>query len=114
MRLILIAVVSLGLLAGVAIATRPGPAAFDAMLDTAVRDKVANTDLDGEDEALPTLALAACKLRPSDCVTIVRELLDVRIDERLFYTRVRIEGLRRSATCTGAFTRFFCDRPVAG
>jgi len=78
------------------------------MLDRVIRDRVANTDIGTGGEALPTLALAACKLRPTDCVALVREALDVRFDEGLFMTRVSVEGLGRTMTCRGAFTRFFC------
>lgn len=113
MRLILILLAVVALVAVAAAFTRPGPAEFDAMLDTAIRDRVANTDLDSSGEALPTLALAACKLRPSDCVALVREALDVRFDEGVFVTRVAVEGLRHSTTCTGVFGRFFCDKPLA-
>lgn len=112
MRLILTLALLAALLAGAAIATRPGPAAFDSMLEDAIRDRVANTDIDASGEALPTLALAACKLRPSDCVRLVRDTLDVRFDEELFVTRATVEGFGRTTTCTGAFTRFVCDRPL--
>jgi hypothetical protein len=108
MRLILILAVLLAVLAGVAVVTRPGPAAFDAMLDRVIRDRVANTDIGVDGEALPTLALAACKLRPSDCVALVREALDVRFEQGLFTTRVTVDGLGRTMTCRGAFTRFIC------
>ncbi|MGQ0567132.1 MAG: hypothetical protein ACT4OK_18985 [Gemmobacter sp.] len=108
MRAIRFLVVLLVVVALAAIVTRPGPAAFDAMLDRVIRDRVANTDIGTGGEALPTLALAACKLRPTDCVALVREALEVRIDEGLFVTRVSVEGLGRTMTCRGAFTRFFC------
>lgn len=112
MRLILFVVVLAALVAAAAMATRPGRAEFDAMLDAAIRHRVATTDIDASGEALPTLALAACKLRPSDCVRILRDTLDVRFDQGLFVTRATVEGLGRTTTCTGAFTRFVCDRPL--
>jgi hypothetical protein len=111
MRTILIGGILVAVLAVAAILTRPGPAEFDAMLDRIVRDRVANTDISSGGEALPTLALAACKLRPSDCVAIVREALDVRFDDGIFLTRVTVEGLGRTMTCRGAFRRFVCQRP---
>lgn len=113
MRLILILAAIVVLVALAAAVTRPGPAAFDAMLDQAIRTRVANTDLQAGGDALPTLALAACKLRPSDCVAVVRQALDVRFEERAFTTRVTVEGFRRSTTCTGAFGRFFCRGGLA-
>lgn len=113
MRLLLILAAIVVLVALAAAVTRPGPAEFDAMLDEAIRTRVADTDLETGGDALPTLALAACKLRPSECVAVVRQALDVRFDERAFTTRVTVEGFRRSTTCTGAFGRFFCRGPLA-
>lgn len=108
MRLIAILAALAVLVALAAAVTRPGPEAFDAFLDAAIRTRVANADLDTGGDALPTLALAACKLRPTDCAAVVRQALTVRVDEGAFTTRVTVEGFRRSATCTGAFGRFFC------
>ena len=108
MRLLLILLAIVAVLAGFAVVTRPGPAAFDAMLDRLIRDRVASTDIGDGDRPLPELALAACKLRPTDCVTLVRAALDVRIDEGLFMTRVSVDGLGRTMTCRGVYTRFFC------
>jgi hypothetical protein len=113
MRLFLILAALVVLVALAAAVTRPGPAEFDAMLDEAIRTRVANADLEARGDALPTLALAACKLRPSDCVAVVRQALDIHFDEGAFTTRVTVEGFRRSTTCTGAFGRFFCERPLA-
>lgn len=113
MRLILILAAIVVLIALAAAVTRPGPAEFDAMLDQAIRARVASTDLEAGGDTLPTLALAACKLRPSDCVAVVRQALDIRVDERAFTTRVTVQGFRRSTTCTGVFGRFFCERPLA-
>ena len=108
MRLIRFLLALLVVVALAAYLTRPGPAAFDAMLDRLIRDRVAQTDIGTGGEALPTLALAACKLRPTDCVALVREALDVRMDEGLFMTRDSVEGLGRMMSCRGAFTRFVC------
>lgn len=113
MRLLIRLFLLLAVIAGVAMATRPGPAAFDALLDTAIRDRVAGTDIDAGGDALPTLALAACKLHPTDCVQVVRETLDVTFEQRLFWTTARVEGLGRTMTCRGAFTRFSCDGPLS-
>lgn len=88
-------------------ATRPGPEAFDAMLRAAIAEKVATTDVDASGDAVATLALVGCKLRPGDCFQALRATLDVTFDRGLFTTRATVRGLTE-ATCTGAFTRFFC------
>ena len=108
MRLILILLAMVAVVAVAAIVTRPGRPAFDAMLDRVIRERVASTDIGDGDRPLPELALAACKLRPTDCVTLVRAALEVRFDEGLFMTRVSVDGLGRTMTCRGAFSRFFC------
>ncbi len=113
MRLILILFVVVILVVVAAAVTRPGPAEFDAMLDQAIRTRLASTDIEAGGEALPTLALAACKLRPTDCVAVVRQALDVHFEERAFTTHVTVQGFRRLTTCTGVFGRFYCTRPLA-
>ncbi len=107
----LILLVLIGIAAAI---TRPGPAEFDAMLERAIRDRVANTDIGADADLGPTIALAACKLRPSDCVALVRGSMDVAFDEGIFVTRARVKGLNRETRCLGVFGRFFCERPVAG
>ena len=66
----------------------------------------------GGQDALGTIALVGCKLRPTDCVTLLREALDVTVEEHLLYTRFLVNGLGRRTACTGAFTRIWCERPV--
>ena len=65
------------------------------MLERGIRDRVANTDIGADADLGPTIALAACKLRPSDCVALVRQSLDVRFDEGIFVTRARVQGFNR-------------------
>lgn len=109
---ILIAIVVLILgIAAAAFATRPGPAEFDAMLDKAIREKVANSDIGENDNAFGTIALIGCKLRPSDCVQLARESLDLRFQDHTLYTRVTAEAFGRKVRCVGAFGRFRCDKP---
>ena len=111
MRKLFSLIVLLGFGALLAIATRPGPEAFDRMLRARLAEKVATTDIDAEGDAVATLALIGCKLRPSDCFDTVRALLDVRFEEGLFLTRAEVRGLAE-ASCTGAFTRFWCSKDV--
>ena len=113
MRLIVAILVFLAIVAGIAAATRPGEAEFDAMLKAAVERKIASTDIGAESEdPIATLALVGCKLRPSDCVRLLRETLDVTVESHALFTRFTVKGLSRETTCTGAFTRIWCDRPV--
>lgn len=111
MRIILILLALLALLALAAWATRPGEAEFDALLKQAIEEKIATTDVGASgDDALGTIALVGCKLRPSDCVRLIRDSLDVTVVKHAFHTSYSLKGLRREATCTGAFTRIWCEK----
>lgn len=112
MRLILWTILLALLLGVVAWATRPGLPAFDAMLRKAIETKIATTDIDAGGDALATVALIGCKLKPSGCFEVVRQGLDVVEEDRTLFTRFHVTGFEREVTCTGAFTRIWCDRPV--
>ena len=115
MRLMVAILAVLAILAGAAMATRPGEGDFDAMLKQAVEHKIATTDISAEsDDPIATIALVGCKLRPSDCVKLLRETLDVTVEKHAFFTRFTVRGLSRETTCTGAFTKIWCERPVMG
>lgn len=111
MRVIVAILAVLAILAGAAWATRPGEAEFDALLRQAIEEKIAKTDVGASgDDALGTIALVGCKLRPSDCVRLIRESLDVTVEKGAFTTRYKVLGLKRDATCTGAFTKIWCEK----
>ena len=115
MRLFIGFLVVLVIVAGVAMLTRPGEAAFDAMLKEAVQQKIATTDIGSQgDDAIGTVALIGCKLRPTDCVNLLRDALDVTVKDQALYTSFTVKGLNRETTCTGAFTKIWCRRPVMG
>lgn len=111
MRIILILAAILAVIALAAWATRPGEPEFDALLKQAIEQKIATTDVgSGGDNALGTIALVGCKLRPSDCVKLIRDSLDVTVVKHAFHTSYSLKGLRREATCTGAFTKVWCEK----
>jgi hypothetical protein len=111
MRVFVAIIALLAILAGAAWATRPGEAEFDAMLKQAIEQKIATTDVGASgDDALGTIALVGCKLRPSDCMKLIRDSLDVTIVKHAFHTSYSLKGLNREATCTGAFTKIWCEK----
>ncbi|MCW3783357.1 hypothetical protein [Defluviimonas salinarum] len=114
MRLILWLPVLAGIAAGAAWLTRPGSDAFDAHLRAAIERRIATTDVGTGDDPVATIALVGCKLRPSDCFTLLRQSLDVTIEDRVLYTRFHVKGLNHAATCTGAFTRIWCREDPLG
>jgi len=112
MRLILWAILLAVLLGVAAWLTRPGLPEFDSMLRDAIQTKIATTDVDAGGDALSTIALIGCKLKPSGCFNVIRQSLDVVEEDRTLFTRFHVKGLDRETTCTGAFTRIWCARPL--
>lgn len=96
------------LLAVAAWLTRPGEAAFDDMLRDRLEVQIATADVDDAQDPIAAIALVACKLRPSGCFELVREGLEVSVEDRLLYTTIRAEGFGSRTVCTGAFTRLWC------
>ncbi|WP_347311323.1 hypothetical protein [Defluviimonas sp. SAOS-178_SWC] len=112
MRPILWALALAVIVAGAAYATRPGMADFDALLRAAIERRIATTDVTTDGDALSTIALVGCKLRPSDCFNLVRKSLDVSAEDRTFFTRFTVVEGERRASCTGAFTKIWCEKGV--
>ncbi|MBC7141581.1 MAG: hypothetical protein H5U18_05430 [Rhodobacteraceae bacterium] len=112
MRLILWAILLAILLAVAAWFTRPGLADFDTLLRETIQTRIATTDVDGGGDALETVALVGCKLKPSACFDLIRQSLDVVAEDRTLFTRFSVKGFDRETTCTGAFTKIWCERPL--
>ena len=112
MRLIFWAILLAFLLGAAAWTTRPGLAAFDAMLRHEIETKIATIDVDASGDALATVALIGCKLKPSTCFEVDRESLEVEAEDRTLFTRFRVRGFGRETTCTGAYTKIWCDSPI--
>lgn len=108
MRPILWLLALAGIVAGAAWLTRPGMDAFDALLKSEIERRIATTDIGTEGDAVETIALVGCKLRPSDCFTVIRQGIEVEVEDRTLYTRFAVQGLGKTATCTGAFTKIWC------
>ncbi|MCV2867634.1 hypothetical protein OEW28_03220 [Defluviimonas sp. WL0002] len=98
--------------AGAAWLTKPGETEFDDMLRASLERQIATEDVDVEDDPIGAIALVACKLRPSGCFKLVREGLDVTVEDRVLYTVIRADGFSKRTVCTGAFTKLWC-RDVA-
>jgi len=115
MRVMVAILVVLAILAGIAFATRPGKAEFDAMVKQGIEHKIATADVGrGDGDTLAQIALIGCKMRPTECINAILGALDVTVDKRALYTRYTVQSLRRETTCTGAFTRIWCSGDVTG
>ncbi|MCB2126600.1 MAG: hypothetical protein H6897_16605 [Rhodobacteraceae bacterium] len=109
MRLILWAILLALILGVVAWLTRPGLPEFDAMLREAIQTRIATTDVDAGGDALATVALIGCKLKPSTCFEVVRQSIEVTEEDRTLFTRFQVTGFGRETTCSGAFTNIWCE-----
>ena len=47
-------------------------------------------------------------------LAFLRDALDVTMTDHKLYTSFTVKGLKRETTCTGAFTKIWCQRPVMG
>ncbi len=105
MRMLVLLVV---LVLGAAWLTKPEQADAEAALREQVMLSVARQELGEGRSTGENLALAACKLRPSDCYDLLRSGLEVTYTDRKLFVQVDVTGFERQARCYGAFTRFFC------
>ena len=60
-------------------------------------------------DALATVALIGCKLKPSTCFEVVRQSIEVTEEDRTLFTRFQVTGFGRETTCSGAFTNIWCE-----
>lgn len=94
--------------AGAAYLTKPGAVEAELALREQVMQAVAMQELGEGQTAAQGLALAACKLRPTDCYDLLRSGIEMQVTDRTLFTRVEMQGFERQAVCYGAFTRFVC------
>lgn len=113
MRVIVALILVLAVAAAAAWATRPGKAEFDAIVKAGIEHRIATADVGKTDgDALATIALIGCKMRPTECLQAILGALEVNVDKRALYTAYTVKSLRRETTCTGAFTKVWCSGDV--
>ncbi|WP_095589479.1 hypothetical protein [Actibacterium ureilyticum] len=108
MRRFIVLVGLLALVALAALVTKPGADDAEAHLSAILRAQVDRQDIAQQDDVIGTAALIGCKLRPGDCVDLLRRGIDMTVTDHTLYTRVDIDGFDRQARCYGAFGRFWC------
>ena len=87
--------------------TKPGPEAAQDALRDQIQLAVANEKFDNK-SGLDTAALLLCRADPSACTEFLMSGIDVEYEDRHLYARVDLDGYKMTATCYGAFTKFFC------
>lgn len=108
MRRLLILLGVPGLLCVAAWATKPSAEKTEAHLNRVLRAHVDSQDLSEQDDVIGTAALIGCKLRPDDCVRLLRRGIEMTIEDRTLYTRIDVTGFDRDAQCYGVFGKFLC------
>ena len=100
------------LLGGVALVTAPGQGAGELKLRAALERELARADPDSAGGPLGQGALAACRLDPESCYSLVRARIETHYEHRMVYSVFTVEGFGKTATCYGAFTRYVCPGGV--
>ncbi len=108
MRIIGFLVVLVGIVGAAAFLTKPSEADAEATLEEQVMMAVAKRDLGKGQSTAENLALAACKLRPSDCYELLRSGVETAFTDHTVYVKFTLDGFDRTAECYGAFGRFVC------
>ena len=108
MRLLVGFLVFVGAVGVVAHLTRPTQAQFELMLEDAVRNRIAATELEQTDDVGHAFVLAGCKLRTAQCVQLLMASVKVEVQRGLLTTSLEYEGLKQRGQCIGAFGRFWC------
>ena len=103
-RLLLI----LAVIAAIAWVTKPDETEAEATLREQLVLAVGRADVGESGSVGRDLALAVCKMRPSDCYELLRPEIETVYTDYAVFSRFDIEGLGKEATCYGLFTRFFC------
>ncbi len=101
-------IVLLVVAAGVAFVTKPSEADAEAALREQLMTAVAKEELGEGRSTTQSLALVACKLRPSDCYDLLRSGITTEFTDKTLFVQFDMAGFDRVATCYGAFTRFVC------
>lgn len=108
MRLLGYLFVLLLLAGGAAFLTKPAEADAEATLRDQLTLAVAREEIGEARGPAENIALAACKMRPTDCYELLRSVMEVTYTDKTLWLQVDVEGLGGRTTCYGAFAQFFC------
>lgn len=106
MGLLKFLIVVLGLGACAAWLTVPDKDQAEAALQTEVQNAL-NAQEFGKGAGLDA-ALVACRIRPDSCYSLLRSGLDLSYERSALYATTTVSGFGKTASCYGAFTKFFC------
>ncbi|KMK68632.1 hypothetical protein [Puniceibacterium sp. IMCC21224] len=91
--------------------TNPSQAVAEAGLRTELLRALDDQENNTQDPAMAAIVLG-CRLGPDACYELLRAGLDIRFDDRIFYSVLSVQGFGRKARCYGAFNSFACPGGV--
>lgn len=96
------------LAAAAAFFTKPGEERAEALLGERIMQAVAMRDISLDNGAAGNALLVGCKLRPSDCISLLQTQIDTQYTDLKLFSTYRADGFGFKTWCLGAYTRLFC------
>lgn len=96
------------LAAAVAFFTKPSEEKAEELLGQLILTGINAQDISLDKSAAGNALLLGCKLRPSDCLTVLRSQLATQYSDYTLVSTFAAEGLGFKAWCIGAFGKLTC------
>ena len=94
--------------AAAAFFTKPSEEKAEALLGEMIMSGINSQDISLEKSAAGNALLLGCKLRPSDCLKVLRTQLSTQYEDYTLVSTFAAQGLGFKAWCIGAFTKLTC------
>jgi hypothetical protein len=94
-------------------ATKPSRDEFDKELTSMMREKLTSPDFNKEKDVSFNLAVLGCKLKPEECLSLIRRAYVVSTYDYFVVTRHVVSGPGASISCFGLLRQFVCDGMVS-
>ncbi len=101
-------IITLLLAAAAAFFTNPGEERAEALLGDRIMQAVAAQDVSLDNGAAGNALLVGCKLRPSDCISLLQTQIETRYTDMKLFSTYSASGFGFRTWCLGAYTRLFC------
>ncbi len=98
----------LALGASAAFFTKPDEERAEALLGEMILSGINSQDISLDKSATGNALLLGCKLRPSDCLKVLRTQLTTQYEDYSLISTFSAKGLGFKAWCVGAFTKLTC------
>ncbi|MGB7243943.1 MAG: hypothetical protein WBC93_17900 [Sulfitobacter sp.] len=99
----------LAVLAAGAFATNPTRADFETEIELTLQNSIDAADVNDGGDAASAILIATCKISRNQCANLIRSLMKVDYQDRMFFSTAKVEmGQDSSASCIGLLTRIIC------